>query len=172
MTGVRFSLLSMAAAALGLAACATSPVEEQRMQEVEANVNEILAVPLDEQQFGPTRNCLGQGDYRSFRPLDEKHVLFEGSRDRLWINTLRVRCGDLRYGDVLVVRHFMGTQLCDGDRFSATDWFEWPWYHRAPWQWGASWSTGMQCVLGDFQPVTADQVAEIDALIKQRHEQH
>ena len=49
------------------------------------------------------RRCLGDMDYRHFRALDEKHILFEGRRDRLWVNTLRTRCSDLRFGDVLVV---------------------------------------------------------------------
>jgi len=171
MTGLRVAVLPMLIAALGLAGCASSPMKEQQAKEIQADIDEILALPLDEQQYGKTRNCLGQGDYTNFRPLDEQHVLFTGTRDRQWINRLRVRCPDLRYGNVLVVRHTMGSQLCDGDRFSATDWFEWPWYRRAPWEWGASWSTGGQCVLGDFQPVTKDQVAEIEALIKKRHEE-
>ena len=170
MTDVRILLLPMLAAALGLAGCASSPADEKRMQEIEADINEILSLPLDEQQYGPTKRCLSQGDYSSFRPLDEKHILFKGTRKRLWINTLRSKCPDLRYGDVLVVRHFSGTQLCKDDHFTATDWFEWPWYRRAPTSWGSTWGTGIQCTLGEFQPVTEDQVAEIDALIKKRHE--
>jgi Family of unknown function (DUF6491) len=172
MTYVRVSVLPMLTAALCLAGCATSPMEEQRAKEVEADIDEILSLPLDEQQYGSTRNCLSQAEFRNFRPLDEEHILFQGSRNRLWINTLRTRCGDLRYGDVLTVRHFSGSQLCDADRFTTTDWFEWPWYRRSPQYWGATWGTGMQCVLGKFQPVTPDQVAEIDALLKVRHEQH
>ena len=170
MTDVRVFLLPMLTAGLFLAGCATSPADEQRMKEIDADITEILALPLDEQQYGKTRNCLSQGDYNNFRPLDENRILFEGTRNRQWVNTLRIRCPDLRYGNVLVVRRAMGSQLCDGDRFSATEWFEWPWYRRAPWEWGATWSTGGQCVLGDFQPVTKDQVAEIESLIKKRHE--
>ena len=170
MTGLRVAVLPMLIAALSLAGCASSPMKEQQAKEIQADIDEILALPLDEQQYGKTRNCLGQGDYNNFRPLDEQHVLFMGTRDRQWINTLRVRCPDLRYGNVLVVRHAMGSQLCDGDRFSATDWFEWPWYRRSPRYWGTTWSTGAQCVLGDFQPVTKDQVTEIESLIKKRHE--
>lgn len=168
MSDVRVSLLPILAAALSLTGCASSPETEQRMQEIEADINEILSLPLDEQQYGSTRRCLGQGDYNSFRPLDEKHILFVGTRKRLWINTLRSKCPDLRYGDVLVIRHFSGTQLCKDDHFTATDWFEWPWYRRSPVRWGSTWGTGIRCTLGEFQPVTGDQVAEIDSLLKER----
>jgi len=58
--------------------------------------------------------------------------------------------------------------MCDMDRFHVADWFDWPWYRRWPWHWGGNWGMGMQCTLGKFQPVTAGQVAEIEAVLKSR----
>jgi hypothetical protein len=154
--------------ALFLAGCATSPDVENRRKAMEADIDEVLSYQLDPAEFGETKRCLADAEYRNFRPLGDRHILFEGRRDKLWINTLRGRCHDLRFGDVLVVRSFTGTRMCDMDRFSVADWFAWPWYRRWPWQWGGGWTSGAQCVLGKFQPVTKAQVAEIEALLKSR----
>ncbi len=153
-------------ALLLLSGCAVSPEAEERRLAVEAEIDAILSQPLAP-EFGEMRRCLSEMDFRNFRALDEKHVLFEGRRDRLWVNTLRTRCPDLRHGQVLVVKQFSGSRMCDSDRFYATDWFDWPWYRRWPWDWGSGWQTGMECTLGRFQPVTADQVAEIEAVLRQ-----
>jgi hypothetical protein len=93
---------------------------------------------------------------------------FKGPRGKLWINTLRNRCTSLRYGGALVVKSFNARRMCDMDRFEVTDWFAWPWYRRWPWQWGGSWGAGMTCSLGKFQPVTEDQVAKIEVVLKAR----
>lgn len=155
-------------AALFLAGCATSPEVESRRQAIEADIDEVLSYPLDPAEFGETKRCLSDTQYRNFRPLGDRHILFEGRRDKRWINALRGRCHDLRWGDVLVVRSFSGMRMCDMDRFHVTDWFAWPWYRRWPWQWGGNWSSGISCMLGKFQPVTEAQVAEIEALLKSR----
>ncbi len=155
-------------AALFLAACATSPEVESRRQAIEADIDEVLSYALDPAEFGETKRCLSDTQYRSFRPLGDRHILFEGRRDKLWINSLRGRCHDLRWGDVLVVRSFSGMRMCDMDQFYVSDWFSWPWYRRWPWQWGGGWSSGVACTLGKFQPVTEAQVAEIEALLKSR----
>ena len=156
------------AALLLLPGCATSPEAENRRLAIQADIEEILSVPLDPAEYGETKRCLSDSEYRSFRSLDERHILFEGRRGKQWINTLRTRCTDLRHGDVLIVRQFSGTRMCDADSFEVGDWFDWPWYRRWPWHWGGSWGTGMQCSLGKFQPVTAEQVAEIEALLRSR----
>jgi hypothetical protein len=144
-----------------VAGCAVSPEVETRRQAIEADIDEILSLPLDPSEYGETKRCLSDMEYRNFRPLDDRHILFEGRRGKLWINTLRGRCSDLRYGDVLIVKQFSGSRMCDSDRFAVTDWFDWPWYRRWPWHWG-TWGTGPACVLGKFQPVTPAQVAEIE----------
>lgn len=166
MATLRLTLWLAGAALLLLPGCATSPEAESRRLAIQADIEEILSVQLDPAEYGETKRCLSDNEYRSFRSLDEKHILFEGRRGKQWINTLRTRCTDLRHGDVLIVRQFSGTRMCDADRFQVGDWFDWPWYRRWPWHWGGSWGTGMQCSLGKFQPVTAEQVAEIEALLR------
>ena len=58
--------------------------------------------------------------------------------------------------------------MCELDTFQVADWFDWPWYRRWPWHWGGNWGMGPRCMLGKFQPVTADQVAEIEAVLRAR----
>ena len=162
-------VVSMAcAASLLLASCAVSPEAENRQRQKRASIAEILSQPLDPAEYGETKRCLSESEYRSFRALDDRHILFRGRGDRLWINTLRAPCPDLRYGDILIVRQFSATRMCDMDRFEVAEWFAWPWYRRWPWRWGMDWGVGMHCSLGKFQPVTAAQVDEIEAVIRSR----
>lgn len=168
MKAIRYTAYIMSAALLLIAGCATSPEAESRRQAIEADIGAVLAVQLDPAEFGETKRCLAEHEYRNFRALDEKRILFEGRRDRMWINTLRGVCPDLRWGDVLVVRQFTGTRMCDGDRFTVADWFGFPWYRRSPRYWGTHWGTGTPCMLGKFQPVTGDQVGEIESILERR----
>lgn len=157
-------------ALLLVASCAVSPEVEQRRKDSEAQIESILSEPLDAEQFGASRRCLSDHEFRSFRALDDRHILFEGRRDRLWINTLRMRCPDLRHASVLRVKSIstMSNRLCDKDSFQAGDWFDWPWYRRWPWHWQSGWGTKAICHLGVFQPVTEGQVAAIERAIRSR----
>jgi hypothetical protein len=166
MRATKIAMLLLALVAfLLLAGCAVSPEDESRQRAIEADIDAILSQP-GSPEMGAMQRCLSDIEFRHYRALDEKHMLFEGRNNRLWINTLHNRCPDLRWGDTLVVRQFSGMRVCDGDRFYVTEWFDWPWYRRWPWHWGSHWGTGMQCILGKFQPVTADQVAEIEAVLR------
>ena len=153
---------------LFIAGCAISPEAESRRLEKQASITEILSEQLDPAEYGEVKRCLSDLDYRSFEALDDRHILFMGRRDRLWINTLRTPCPDLQYGEVLIVRQFSFSRLCDMDTFEVAEWFEWPWYRRWPWRWGLDWGIGMRCTLGKFQPVTQSQVDEIEAVIRSR----
>ena len=163
----RFQLLgTLAAAAVVCSACAVSPDVEAERQAREQMVQEILSAPLDPAEFGETSRCLSGNEFRNWHALDDRRIVFEGLGDKLWINTLLSRCPDLDYADVLRIRSFSSNRICRTDTFYASEWFEWPWYRRWPWHWGSSWGTGVRCTLGDFQPVTEEQVAEIKALLR------
>jgi len=166
MKAARYATWMACTAALLCAACAASPEAESRRQAREADIADVLSMPLDPAEFGETRRCLSDMDFRNFRALDDRRILFEGRRGRLWLNTLRMPCPDLRRADVLVVKPLSGLRLCDMDSFVPADWFGWPWYRRWPWHWGGTWGTGIRCSLGKFQPVTADQVAEIESILR------
>ena len=168
MSALRYTVTVGWAVVLFVTGCAVSPEAEERRLAMEADIADILSIPLDPDEYGTTKRCLSDMDFRTFRALDDKRVLFVGRRDRLWLNTLKFRCHDLRYGDVLVVRSFSSLRLCELDTFQVADWFDWPWYRRWPWHWGGDWGMGPQCTLGKFQPVTAEQVADIEAVLRAR----
>jgi hypothetical protein len=138
----------MLSALLFLASCAVSPEAEERQRAMEEEIEAILSEPL----AGEPERCLADHEYRSFRAIDDRRILFEGRRGELWLNTLRTRCPDLRHSSVLVVRSiYTMRRICNMDSFQVTDWFAWPWYQRWPWYWGWGWGAGATCVLGEFQ---------------------
>ncbi len=148
--------------------CATSPDVESRRLAIETDIAKILSEPLDPAIYGQTKRCLAEREYRNFRALDDRRLLFEGRGETLWLNTLRMRCPDLRHHSVLLVKRTSATRMCDMDTFQAGDWFDWPWYRRWPWHWMSDWGMSARCSLGEFQPVTASQVADIEAALKSR----
>ncbi len=154
-------LVAGGAVLLLLPGCATSPEEAERRANAEADIDEIMSYELDPEEYGVARRCLSDHDFDNYRPLGDRHILFEGRRDKLWINTLRGRCADLRRSDVLVVRKYTGSRMCDMDRFKVGDWFDYTSRSRP-----ADLGTGAACVLGEFHPVTASQVAEIEAVLE------
>ena len=165
MNAVRTTVFLIGLATLVLSGCAVSPEVESRRQAIEADIDEILSLPLDPAEYGEAKRCLSDMEFRNFRALDDRHMLFEGRGDKLWINKLRGRCPDLRHGDVLVVRKLGSSRMCARDQFRVADWFDWPWHRRWPWHWG-EWGTGPMCTLGEFQPVTEAQVAEIETRLE------
>jgi len=166
MTVVKYAVYTVTAVSLLVAGCATSPEVESRRQAIENDIALILSEPLDPAIYGDTKRCLSDREYRDIRALGDRRLLFEGRRDRLWLNTLPARCPDLRHYDVLVFRLTIGSRLCNMDTFQVADWFDWPWYRRWPWHWWADWGMGSRCSLGKFQPVTEFQVEEIEAALK------
>lgn len=168
MGAIKYAVAMACTACLLFASCATSPEAESRRKAIEADIESILSEPLDPAEFGETKRCLADREYDNFRALDDNHLLFESRRGKQWINTLRTRCPDLRFGTALRVKSYSWSRICDMDRFQVGDWFDWPWYRRWPWDWNSSWGMDMHCALGKFQPVTEDQVAEIEAVLRSR----
>ena len=151
-----------------LAGCAVSPEAEEQRRLMEEEISSILAEPLDEQTYGTAKRCLSDAEYHHLRIIDDRRILFEGRGDRLWLNTLRSRCPDLRHYSVIITRPISPSRMCEMDLFYVSDWFSWPWYRRWPWYWGWGWGASASCMLGEFQPVTEDQVERIEEAIKRR----
>ena len=161
----RYILAVLCATLLG-AGCASSPEVAERRRAMEAEIDAILSEPLEPAELGATKRCLSDHEYRNFRAIDDRRIVFEGRRGKLWLNTLRTRCPDLRHGRVLQVRSTWTVgRICELDNFMAGDWFSWPWYRRWPWYWGP-WGTGATCTFGEFQPVTSGQIDAIEAVLK------
>ena len=163
-TARTFTLLS--ALAFVVSGCAGTEEIEERRAAINADIEEILSLTLQSEDFGEPERCISETQYRNFEPLGDRHMLFEGSRDRLWVNTLRGRCFDYRDGDVLITRPFSARRLCDGDRFEVAEWFELSRYSGWPWSAGRL-PAGPTCSFGKFQPVSQGQVDEIEALLEE-----
>lgn len=164
-TGLKRCFLSTVAVLL-IAGCAVSPEVEERRAAIDASIEEILSQPIDVDTYGEAKRCLSNAEFRSYRALNNRTMLFVGRRGKQWINRLRTSCFDLDRGDVLITRSFSSSRICERDTFDVADWFSWPWYRRYPWQWGIGLGSG-SCMLGEFRPVTEEQVREIEAVLEE-----
>ena len=154
----RLTICTLVASCVAFAGCATSPEDEQRRMDMEADIDEILSYELDPLEYGETRKCLSESEYRSYRALGKRHLLFWGRQDKRWVNVLRGRCSNLDRDSIFIMEHTTGTQLCKLDRFRVGD--------RLDSVRNAS--TMPTCVLGVFKPVTEDQVKEIENRLEMR----
>ncbi len=149
---------STAASLLTLAACATSPLDEQRRMDMEADIDDILSYELDPLEYGEVRTCLSDSEVRGYRPLGKRHLLFTGRQGRQWVNTLRGTCPGLDDFSTFIMKPKLGGQLCDKDRFEVID------------QFGSLSRAGTYptCALGEFKPVTEAQVEEVRNRLEMR----
>ena len=163
----------VALCAVAVAACASGPELEElkaRQKLADEQIAAILAAPAEEGgRAAEPQRCLRSTDWRNYRALDDRYLLFEGRGDRLWLNTLPMRCPDLRFSHVLTVRSIGSiNRMCQSDTFRAGDWFDMPWFRRWPWQWTQPWHTGAVCVLGAFRPINQRQLDAIEEALAYR----
>ena len=144
--------LFLASTLLALVACAAAPPAENAEVRAEA-IEDILTQPLADEEYAEAQRCLATHAYRNVRVLDDQHVLFEGSGDRAWVNRLRNRCVGLRPNVTLRFR-LRDNRVCNLDSFEAVDTFFGRWDR-----------TSASCTLGDFMPVTPEQVEAIRAAV-------
>ena len=97
--------------------------------------------------YDEARNCLSRHDFNHVEVLGARHVAFKGPGTRLWVNELRQVCAGLRPGDALRI-NYKTQQLCSLDTIQGilrgADIFD---------------RMGPVCTLGEFHPVTEDQLA-------------
>lgn len=154
----RFAICTIVASVLTFAGCATSPEDERRRQDMEADIDEIVGYELDKSEYGEPKNCLSTHEYRSFRALGNRHLLFEGRKGKQWINVLRGRCQGLNNNSKFVMRPSGAGRACDKDRFEVFDGFD-------PMSGNVA---GPTCVLGVFKPAAKFQVEEIEDRLEMR----
>lgn len=154
----RFAICFFVASNLSFAGCATSPEDERRRLDMEADIDDILTYELDPAEYGEPKTCLSAHEYRSFRPLGNRHLLFEGRNDKQWVNVLRGRCPGLHKDSKFIMRPNVSNRVCDKDQFDIAD-------HIDPYTLSGK---GPTCVLGEFKPVTAAQVEEIENRLEMR----
>lgn len=154
----RFVICTIIAAVLALAGCATSPEDERKRKEMEADIDDILSYELDPAEYGESKTCLSDGEIRSYEALGKRHLLFRGRQGRLWVNVLRGRCPGLDRQGVFIMEPKLGGRLCDMDSFSVVDRVD----SIRPM------ATSPTCALGIFKPVTEAQVEEIENRLEMR----
>ena len=152
------AICTVAASLLVLAGCAASPEGEQRRKDMEADIDDILSIVHDPAEVGEMKNCLSENDFRSDRPLGKRHLLFEGRRNRQWVNELRGRCPGLDDDSVFIMQPNNAGRLCDKDFFNVIDRFDSL----------ARMNTSPMCVLGKFKPVVETQVEAIEKRLEMR----
>ena len=125
---------------------------------MEADIDDILTYELDPAEYGDPKNCLYTREYRNFRPLGDRHLLFEGRNDKQWVNVLRGRCIGLNKGSKFIMKQNVSGRVCDMDRFDIADYID---PHTLS-------GKGPTCALGEFKPVTSAQVEEIENRLEMR----
>lgn len=149
-----------------VAGCATSSEIEERRRAAEADIEDILSLSVDEDGESRAQSCLRETDFRNYRVLSDRYMVFDGRGDTLWVNRLASRCPDLdlRPGSVVAVRSFSLARICENDTFIVSDWFDFASASRR----GTALGTGIRCRLGPFVPVSEDQLAEIEAALERQ----
>jgi hypothetical protein len=145
-----------------LGGCAATEQQAEQQAARDETLDEILSEPLDADAYGTSERCVSSFAARDFQALGERHLVFEGPGDQLWLNELRGRCPGLRHAHALAFDS-RGSQICELDRFKITDVFQWSRFRRWPWDW----MDGIPCTLGEFQPVSPEQVEAVRAALDQ-----
>jgi hypothetical protein len=156
-----YSACTVVAALMILSGCATSPEEERERLDREADIDEIVNYQLDASEVGTDKNCLADKDYVRFRALGPRHLLFEGKKDKLWINVLRGRCSGLRFHNMFITKPRTPGRLCDMDRFEAANRSDPSTLQRLG-------TAGNKCMLGVFKPAVKAQVEELERRLRMR----
>lgn len=140
---------SLALAVLLLGGCASSG---RTTQSLSPQIDEILS--QTDAAAAALRRCLPTSQYSEVEIIDEQRLLFRGTGTRAWVNHLRQPCRSLRRNDTLLFELRTG-QACALDRASVID--------RNFLFWSRS---GPICSLGEFQPISPEQLTMIEDVLK------
>ena len=136
-----------------LAGCAGEAVKPD-YQAQEESIDEILSQPLAETEYAEQIRCLPTYSYDSVEILDNRHVVFKGTANKLWLNRLRTRCTGLRRNDTLKF-DVRNSQLCSLDSFQAISL-----------NISGVTRTSATCSLGNFTPITREQLDNVKAALE------
>jgi hypothetical protein len=120
---------------------------EPDLTEHPSTVEAVRAIlDADERQV---RRCIPRAN-QHIEALDDQHVLFRRMRNELWIVQLRDRCPNLDRADRLVLLNTRDLHYCRSDRIEGRD---------------GLMITGL-CRLGNFERISAEELAQIEAVIR------
>lgn len=134
-----------------IAGCASNNVPSERP---DPSVDEILAQAADPDVYGVPLRCLNSGQYNRVEVLDRRNLVFWGPGDRIWLNRLRAECLGLRRNAVLRF-DLHSSRVCNLDSVTAVE--------RSFWFWRR---TSASCSLGQFEPISMEQVAALKTAIQ------
>ncbi len=146
---IQRALVLASAMALAVHAVAASPAEQQAARQ--DAIDKILSQPLPADAYAKPERCLASHQYDSVDILDDRHLVFKGMGDRIWVNELRRRCIGMHRRDVLQFE-MHANRVCDLDTFQAF----------TP---GLGGIRSGSCSLGRFEPVTAAQLEAMRAAV-------
>jgi hypothetical protein len=142
--------LGLTVAAHAIAETAALPPGPQ-----DAEIDMILDQPLPEAAYGKRSRCLSSSAYRSVEVLDASHLLFWGSRGRVWLNQLRYACPGLRKDQILSFS-VGGNRICAFDRMQGAS------------RGGAMSMPSAPCNLEEFELISQAQAIQLREWLKRR----
>ena len=144
MASLTWFVLATAVAATGEPSATDKQTKAERLET-------ILTETLPESAYRDTTRCLWANAYRSVEVLSDRYLIFQGKRDRVWINRLRNRCRGLRNDQILVFKRY-GTRLCDTDQVSGSS---------------RGFGISASCMLGEFEEIDEQRANALKEAFRQ-----
>jgi hypothetical protein len=134
-----------------IAGCASHEIRKTKpaADEVQAKV-EAIVERVAQDEYASSENCLSTFEYDSVDIIDERHLLFHGLGDDMWINQLRADCPGLHDSDTLLFE-LHSSRVCSLDIVRRVD-------RMLFW-----WNKGPMCSLGKFYEVSPTLAQSLDA---------
>lgn len=125
----------------------TGSLDEVPVSERVEDLETILTMPLATEDYVEPTRCLSRFKVSSVDIVDKQHVIFFGRGGKAWLNKLRYSCIGLRRHDIPQFDYRLANKICNLDSFMAVDM-----------GFSGMRRSSASCVLGDFHPVTREQV--------------
>ncbi len=153
----RFSVLVLLVSGVwltfGSAHAVEQSAEDPSAQEA-LTVQEILQRDPSAEDYGESPRCIDTKRIRRINVLDDKHVVFEMSRDQFFLAQFERRCPGLRRNKTVMTEP-TGSRLCRLDTIRALE------------EWGlGNYQPGMPCHIPGFQNITKEQVMQLKDTLK------
>ena len=94
----------------------TAPAEAAATVHTDPEIEAILANPLGNADYVNESRCIAGAGYGSVEVVDDRNLIFEGRRGKLWWNRLRQRCLGLHSAMRLTMER-RSWRFCARDRF-------------------------------------------------------
>ncbi len=120
-----------------LAGCVSGPPSAATLK-YQANEKAKLETALAGKTAGKPQSCIRSRDANGPESFGENTLVFRVSKKLSYVNETRGSCKDIGNGRALIIRSFVGGDLCRGDIASSADL-------------SAGFETG-HCSFGDFVP--------------------